>query len=278
MKRSRRERLSRLKKDVDILIPSFGRTSSLFLTLNSLAFQSFSSFDVIISDQNSNLAIEELEEFIILRRLLEQNGHNVEVRKNLPRRGMAQQRQFLLDSSKADLVLFLDDDVICEPDLVERLVNMIRIQQCGFVGSALIGLSYVKDQRPDEQDITFWDTKVEPEQVSPNSQKWQRHKLHNAANILHVQNKLHISKQNSKAYKVAWVGGCVLYDAKKLKQCGGFSFWEQLPLDHSGEDVLAQLRVMKSFGGCGIIPSGAYHQEFPTTIRNREVDAPLVLV
>jgi hypothetical protein len=34
---------------------------------------------------------------------------------------------------------------------------------------------------------------------------------------------------------------------------------------------------MARHGGCGLIPSGAYHQELPTTITARDVDAPLVL-
>ena len=65
--------------------------------------------------------------------------------------------------------------------------------------------------------------------------------------------------------------------AAKLRAAGGFDFWPQLPADHCGEDVLAQLRVMQRYGGCGIIPSGAYHLELPTTLRERRVDAPYVL-
>jgi hypothetical protein len=34
---------------------------------------------------------------------------------------------------------------------------------------------------------------------------------------------------------------------------------------------------MARHGGCGLIPSGAYHQELPTTVRDRRVDAPRVL-
>lgn len=34
---------------------------------------------------------------------------------------------------------------------------------------------------------------------------------------------------------------------------------------------------MARFGGCGLIPSGAYHQELPTTLPCRDVDAPQVL-
>ncbi|MND05479.1 hypothetical protein D3C83_262960 [compost metagenome] len=69
----------------------------------------------------------------------------------------------------------------------------------------------------------------------------------------------------------------MLFDTDKLRAAGGFDFWRQLPPDHCGEDVLAQLRVMERYGGCGIIPSGAYHMELSTTLPRRDVDAPLVL-
>ena len=35
--------------------------------------------------------------------------------------------------------------------------------------------------------------------------------------------------------------------------------------------------VMARYGGCGLIPSGVYHQELPTTVEDRRVDAPRVL-
>jgi hypothetical protein len=34
---------------------------------------------------------------------------------------------------------------------------------------------------------------------------------------------------------------------------------------------------MARFGGAGLFPSGAYHLEIPTTIPDREVDAPIAL-
>ena len=58
-----------------------------------------------------------------------------------------------------------------------------------------------------------------------------------------------------------------------LLEVGGFSFWEQLPPEHSGEDVAAQWRVMEKYGGAGLLPSGAVHLEAPTTIPERPVDA-----
>ena len=69
----------------------------------------------------------------------------------------------------------------------------------------------------------------------------------------------------------------MLFDRQKLLDVGGFSFWRDLPPEHAGEDVLAQLRVMARYGGCGVMPSGVYHQELPTTVTDRRVDAPQVL-
>jgi hypothetical protein len=69
----------------------------------------------------------------------------------------------------------------------------------------------------------------------------------------------------------------VVYDREKLLDCGGFSFWSSLPLEHSGEDVLAQMRVMAKYGRSGVLPCGVYHEELPTTIRVRDADAPYVL-
>jgi hypothetical protein len=207
-------------------------------------------------------------------RLLKLHGHPVSIIKNLPPQGMAQQRQFLLDHSKAEYSLFLDDDVILEPFVLKNMKQVLQKYTCGFVGSALTGLSFKNDVRPHQQEIEFWGDEVKPETIVPNSEKWQRYKLHNAANILHVEEKYDVSADRPKVYKVAWVGGCVMYKTEKLINAGGFRFWKDLPERHCGEDVLAQIRVMKKFGGCGMLPSGAYHLEVETSIQDREINAP----
>jgi GT2 family glycosyltransferase len=239
--------------------------------------QTHRDFRVVVSDQTDEgpdpLDRPEVQTVV---RLLGLHGQEVILLRHLPRRGMAEQRQFLLDQALGPYVLFLDDDVILEPDMIERLLACIREQGCGFVGCGLIGLSYAADVRPHQQHIEFWDGPVEPESVRPGTPAWQRHHLHSAANLLHVQQRLGLTPDNQRAYRVAWVGGCVLYDTAKLRSCGGFSFWSELPAAHCGEDVLAELRVMAQYGGCGIIPSGAYHQELPTTIVDRQTDAPLL--
>ena len=263
--------------EVDVLIPTYRRPAALAVTLATLASQTLRGLRVIVSDQTEASDVGIGDEARAVLRLLEARGSGVEVHQGRPRRGVAEQRQFLLARARAPYALFVDDDVLLEPDLVERLLGVIRVQGCGFVGSAVVGLSYVGDERPHEQDIELWDGRVQPESIDPGLAEWDRHRLHNAANLWHVQRRLGITAESQRVYKVAWVGGCVLYDVEKLRQAGGYGFWEELPLHHAGEDVLAQLRVMARFGGCGLIPSGAYHQEVSTTLPVREVDAPHVL-
>jgi glycosyl transferase family 2 len=264
------------RTEVDILIPTFRRLAALAVTLTSVMAQAHREFRLVISDQSDDSAFATGEVLAVVR-LLRARGHVVEALTHLPRRGMAEQRQFLLERAIAPYALFLDDDVILEPDVVARMLRVIEQESCGFVGSAVIGLSHLNDVRPHEQAIEFWDGPVTPEVVTLNSPAWDRHRLHNAANLYHVQRRLGLTPGTQRTYRVAWVGGCVLYDVAKLREAGGFLFWPALPPAHAGEDVLAQLHVMARYGGCGLIPSGAYHQQLPTTVIDRQVDAPQFL-
>jgi hypothetical protein len=67
---------------------------------------------------------------------------------------------------------------------------------------------------------------------------------------------------------VAWIASCILYDREKLLAVGGFSFWSRLPRYHSGEEVLVQNLLMRRWGGCGLMPSGTYYAQIPSTVLN----------
>ena len=265
-----------INPSVDVLIPTRRRPSALAMTLMSLATQTVNPLRIVISDQSEPTILLN-PELTGLLRYLRHTGCSVDTHHHLPLRGMAEQRAFLLDQVRAPCCLFLDDDVITEPDLIERLHQVLCEQQCGFVGSALHGLSFIDDERPHQQSIEFWEERVTPELVRLHTQRWQRHHLHSAANLLHVQQKTLHATTGTKLYKVAWVGGCVMFNTAKLRDCKAFDFWRELPPEHCGEDVLAQLRVMARYGGCAIYPSGAYHLELPTSLPVREINAPQVL-
>ena len=263
---------------VSVLIPTYNRPEALAATLTAVAAQSLRGLDVVIADQGDadrgEQCAAQSRTVRTLCRLLELHGGTVRLLVNLPRRGIAQQRQFLLERATGRFSLFLDDDVILEADALERMLRALEDEGCGFTGMPLIGLSYRDDRRPHEQVLEPWEGPVRPEVVRPGSIAWRRHLLHNAANALHAGEGL----RGESRYKVAWIGGCVLYDTAKLREVGGFEFWKELPDHHCGEDVLVQLRLLERHGGFGLLPSGAYHQELPTTITDRGLNAPDVFL
>ena len=259
---------------VDVLIPTYRRPAALAVTLAGLVGQTHRPLRIVVSSQSPEDEPVLGPEAEAVRRVLEAQGRRITIGRHLPRRGMAEHRQHLLERATAPYALFLDDDILLEPDCIARMLRAIRREDCGFVGCAPIGLSYSNDERPEEQDVEFWDGPVMPERLTPGSSEWARHRLHNAANLHHLRHRL---GEADRLYHVAWVGACVLFDTARLRAVGAFGFWHALPPEHVGEDVVAELRVMDRFGGAGLFPSGAYHQELPTTLSERGADAPHLL-
>lgn len=250
---------------VDVLVPTCNRLNSVIMTLSGLSLQSLSDFHLIVSDQ-SDRPIEDKPVIRTLCRLIEARGGSVEWHYRVPSKGIAEQRDFLLRRSTADAVLYLDDDVLIEPWVLENLYDVLQAQRCAFVGAFPAGLSHRDDVRPEQQVIEYWQGPVEPEVVEPGSQAWERWNLHRAANLYHAA--LSLPPGERRLYKVAWVASCVLYNRKMLLDVGGFSFWSRLPRYHSGEEVLVQNLLMRRWGGCAIIPSGTYYSEVDSTVLN----------
>jgi GT2 family glycosyltransferase len=267
---------------VDVLVPTYGRPAALAVTLTGLVGQAHRPRRVVVSDQTEGFDAADAPEVRAAAAVLTHLGVEVQIAKHLPRRGMAEQRQFLLDQARSPYALFLDDDVILEPDVLARMVAALQREGCGFVGAFVDAPSAVRstkpiDQLPPELAVEWWDGPVAPESVGPGSAGWERRHLHFAAYLHQLCRRDGIDRAHERLYKVAWVGGCVLYDVAKLRDVGGFLFWDKLPNEHCGEDALAQLRTMARYGGAALAPSGAWHQEVPTTCHARDRDAPLLL-
>src|SRR5437868_10307909 len=154
-----------MSKSIDVLIPTYKRSEALAITLTSLYYQSEKGFDIIIADQSPDNDLEKDNSIQTIVRLFEIQGNRVTILKNLPRRGMAQQRQFLLDRSQARYSVFLDDDVILEPYVIKNMLQVLQKYNCGFAGCAVIGLSYRNDWRAHQHGIEFWEDIVTPEYI-----------------------------------------------------------------------------------------------------------------
>jgi glycosyltransferase involved in cell wall biosynthesis len=259
---------------VDVLIPTYGRKTGLAVVLTSLLGQTFRDFDVIVSDQTEDERVYlDSIEIATLVRALRWHGHSVTLHRRLLRRGMAEQRQFLLEQSRARYVHYLDDDVALDPQVMERMVTTLERESCGFVGCAAVGLSFVDDVRPHQQRIERWEGPVTPEPFGPDAIPMERHLVNNAANPLHLERRL-CPDGCVVPYKVAWVGGAnVLFDREKLLDVGGFSWWRRLPPNHAGEEAVVQFMLLRYYGGCGLLPSGTYHLGLPTNVPDRSHNA-----
>lgn len=256
---------------VDVLVPTRDRPDALAVTLAGLCAQE-QPLRVVVADQ-STTPVADSQIVAAVVRLLESQGHEVALHRRAPR-GLAEQRAFLLAQARSDTLLYLDDDVWLHPWALRLMRTALDRLGCGFVGMAVQGLSYLDDVRPHQwEPYEEWEGVVGPERVIPGSPQWARHVLHNAANLTHLAERVGATPERWRAYKVAWVGACVLYRRAALEAVGGFDFWWRLPPAHAGEDVVPQLRVMARFGGAGIIPSGAVHLELPTTVTDRRVEA-----
>ncbi len=265
--------------ELDVLVPSYGREAELAVTLSGLASQDGPAFSVAISDQSDGAPAWEHPAVAAMTRVLEAQGRPVRLERHLPRRGLAEQRDFLLGLATAEFVLFLDNDVWLEPGMLARMTAAIRQEDCGFIGAAVQGMSFLDDVRPGEQEpFELWDGPVVPERIRRSDERFARWQLHNAANLTHIAAELGIADGGWRLYKIAWAGGCVLYRRDALLDCGGFEFWRELPPGHAGEDVVAQLKVMERYGGAGILPSGAVHLESPTTVTDRSTEASDVVL
>ncbi len=255
---------------VDVLIPTCRRKTGLAMVLTSLLGQTFTDFNIIISDQTEEgeTYLDSIEIQTVVR-ALRWHGHRVTLHHHLPRRGLAEQRQFLLEQSRAPYVHYLDDDVLLEPHVMQRMLSVLQEEYCGFVGCPATGLQYLDDVRPHQQHIELWKGPITPEPFDVDTVPWERHRINNAANPLHLEKRL-VEEGRPVRYKIAWVGGAnVLYDRAKLLRVGGFSWWQRLPPEHAGEEVVVQFLLIHKYGGCGILPSGTYHLGLPTEVVNR---------
>lgn len=171
---------------VDVLIPTAGRIAELAVTLAGLAGQDEPGFRVIVSDQSDDGAGAH-PAVQAMARVLRAEGREVVFLRHLPRRGLAEHRQFLLDQARTESVLFLDDDVWLEPGQLKRMWDALQTLGCGFVGAAVQGLSYLDDERPAEHSaFELWGERVGPESVRRGTDAFERWPLHNAANLTHI--------------------------------------------------------------------------------------------
>jgi glycosyltransferase involved in cell wall biosynthesis len=109
---------------VSVIIPTYNRKDMLLDTLNSLAQQTYSNFEVIVVDDGSADGTPEIagEAFPFIFRYFRQSNQGATAARNLAAR-----------KSRADILVFLDDDILLEPDYLTYLVREHATRQNAIV-------------------------------------------------------------------------------------------------------------------------------------------------
>ncbi|WP_068814302.1 glycosyltransferase family A protein [Phormidesmis priestleyi] len=119
---------------VDILILTYNHPSALAIYDRESYFPNLSRLS---PDQTEDFDAGSIAEVQSVLRVLRSRGHPIEIHKHLPRQGMAEHRQFLLDQVTAPYALFLDDDLILESCVVQQTLTAIQEESCGLIPSGV---------------------------------------------------------------------------------------------------------------------------------------------
>ena len=119
-----------MNKRIDILVGTKDRPTEVALLLQSLRTQTYQDWDLYVLDDAGGSPITNyyFVKYIINRIKLE--GHVVKLKRNSISFGISKMRQQMVEWSEEETnnpyICRLDDDVILEPDYIERLVKVIE--------------------------------------------------------------------------------------------------------------------------------------------------------
>lgn len=113
---------------ITIQVATRDRHSELGLLLQSLRTQIYKEFDIIILDDASGMKVTDSGFLMALINRIKLENHKVKLLRNDFSNGVCAARNKLIESDtyNNELVCRLDDDVILEPDYLERLINVIN--------------------------------------------------------------------------------------------------------------------------------------------------------
>ena len=117
-------------RELAILVNTRDRPSEVALLLSSLYTQTYQDFDVYILDDNGGTSLNNYHFFNCMLGLFLNKGIKVYVNKSSFQLGVSKARQTIVDWALKKPYTYLarvDDDVILEPDFIERLVNVIKV-------------------------------------------------------------------------------------------------------------------------------------------------------
>jgi len=116
--------------EIDILVPSKNRVAEICVMMQSLRTQTFKNWNLFILDNCSQVSYASNHLFNVIVSRLRLEGHKVKLLRNEIDYGNCFNRNRLneiqLKEGTGNLSMRLDDDILVEPDYIERLLKVIE--------------------------------------------------------------------------------------------------------------------------------------------------------
>ena len=138
-------------KETAILINTRDRPTEVAMLLSSLYFQTYQDFDVYILDDQGGTPLNSYHFFncMVMRMIL--SNHKVNIRKTDFQHGVSKARQSIVDWALEKEYKYLcrvDDDVFLEPDFLERLIKVVKIEGYDLASGVtppMAGPTFIRD-------------------------------------------------------------------------------------------------------------------------------------
>lgn len=135
-------------KGISVIIPTLNRTDFLIQTLKDLVVQECAMpFEIIIVDQ-SNMVDDLIQDFCIEYSFI--TYKHVTFFKGLP-----EARNYGWQNATYDFILFLDDDIRCNVDLLKEHYEVLTKENVGVVAGGIVEI-FKENQECKVGDFNFW--------------------------------------------------------------------------------------------------------------------------
>jgi glycosyltransferase involved in cell wall biosynthesis len=204
-----KEEIMENTKKLTVAIPTKDRMESLLILLQSLMFQTYNDFDILIVNDN---VVEDMNHQTLqnMFNVLKEYGHDVKVIDG-DRKGPHFGGQKIFENSETSFVFRTDDDVTFEPWAIENLMTVIASDE--KIGA--VGPLYILPFKPVNEQLAPSDlTKDQKKEIG--SVKWNGDELFLTG---WLQNVMHPNKD---IIPVEHLNSGFLYRREALEKIGGY--------------------------------------------------------
>ena len=139
---------------VSVIIPSYNHELYIADAIESVLAQSYSDWELIISDDGS------YDNTQIIAKEYEKKDSRVRYHRNAVCQGLPRNRNIAVSISQGDLIFFIEDDLILEPNCLEILVKTFEeLEQRVPIGAIAPRLIHYRDHKDlfEKRNKTFPD-------------------------------------------------------------------------------------------------------------------------